>query len=52
MMHIHSTGVGVVGVYTFAIAETKVAQVMATADRADLPLLCTMEPEDGAEIDE
>ncbi|MCA9565081.1 MAG: ATP-dependent Clp protease adaptor ClpS [Myxococcales bacterium] len=46
MMHIHNHGVGVVGVYTYEIAETKVAQVMSRAQEANLPLLCTMEPED------
>lgn len=52
MMHIHNNGVGVIGVYTFEIAETKVTRVMALADKAQFPLLCTMEPEsDGEDIE-
>ena len=47
MLFIHNHGLGVVGVYTFEVAETKVSEVMAAAERATFPLLCTMEPEDG-----
>jgi ATP-dependent Clp protease adaptor protein ClpS len=36
----------VAGVYSFEIAETKVQQTMALADKHGFPLLCTMEPED------
>ena len=46
MMQVHNHGVGMIGVYTFEIAETKVATVMRLADEAQFPLLCTMEPED------
>ena len=45
MLYIRHNGIGVVGVYPHEIAETKVAQVMAAADEARYPLLCTMEPE-------
>ncbi|MGV2978706.1 ATP-dependent Clp protease adapter ClpS [Camelimonas sp. ID_303_24] len=43
MYHVHQTGVGVCGVYTFEVAETKVAQVMDFARRHQHPLQCVME---------
>lgn len=46
MLHVHQKGVGVCGVYTFEVAETKVAQVMDLARRNEHPLQCTMEKED------
>jgi len=45
MLHVHQTGVGMCGVYTYEVAETKVAQVMDAARRAQHPLQCTMEKE-------
>ncbi|MEM7679686.1 MAG: ATP-dependent Clp protease adapter ClpS [Pseudomonadota bacterium] len=45
MMHVHRRGVGLCGVYTFEIAETKVAQVMDFARANEQPLQCTMEKE-------
>ncbi|GJL97698.1 MAG: ATP-dependent Clp protease adapter protein ClpS [Hyphobacterium sp.] len=45
MLHVHQNGVGICGVFTFEIAETKVAQVMDLARRAQHPLQCTMEKE-------
>ncbi|MEO1135352.1 MAG: ATP-dependent Clp protease adapter ClpS [Pseudomonadota bacterium] len=45
MMHVHQSGVGVCGVYTYEIAETKVAQVMELSRRNQHPLQCTMERE-------
>jgi len=45
MLEVHQTGVGLCGVYTFEIAETKVAQVLAAARQAQNPLQCTMERE-------
>jgi ATP-dependent Clp protease adaptor protein ClpS len=45
MLHIHNSGVGVAGVFTAEIAETKVRKVMELAREAEFPLLCTMEPE-------
>ncbi len=44
MMHVHTKGVGVCGVYTHEIAETKVSQVMDHAKENGHPLQCTMEP--------
>ena len=43
MMHVHQKGVGTCGVYTFEVAETKVAQVMDAAKRSQHPLQCTLE---------
>jgi ATP-dependent Clp protease adaptor protein ClpS len=45
MLHVHRNGVGVCGVYTFEVAETKVAQVIELARRHQHPLQCTMEKE-------
>ena len=46
MLHAHTRGYAVAGVYSFEIAETKVQETMALADQSGFPLLCTMEPED------
>lgn len=43
MLNVHQTGIGTCGVYTFEIAETKVAQVMDAAKRNLHPLQCTLE---------
>ncbi len=45
MLTVHQNGVGVCGVYTYEVAETKVAQVVETARRHQHPLQCTMEKE-------
>ena len=45
MLTVHNKGVAVVGVYSYEIAETKVAQVMELARRNEHPLQCTMERE-------
>lgn len=45
MMHVHKKGVGLCGVYTYEVAETKVAMVMDAARAAQHPLQCTMEKE-------
>lgn len=46
MLHVHNNGVGVCGVYTYEVAETKVAQVLDLARRNEHPLQCTMEKDD------
>ena len=46
MLEIHTRGKGVCGVFTFEIAETKVAQVMAFARQHQHPLMCTVEQAD------
>ena len=43
MLEVHHRGKGICGVYTYEIAETKVAQVMGLAQEHQHPLLCTME---------
>jgi len=43
MLHVHQNGVGVCGVFTYEVAETKVAQVVDSARRNQHPLQCTME---------
>ena len=45
MLHVHNTGVGICGVYTYEVAETKVAQVLELSRRNEHPLQCTMERE-------
>ena len=45
MLHVHQHGVGVCGVFTYEVAETKVAQVVDLARRNEHPLQCTMEKE-------
>jgi len=45
MLHVHQKGVGICGVYTFEVAETKVTQVMDFARKHQHPLQCTMEKE-------
>ena len=44
MLHVHTKGKGVCGVFTFEIAETKVAQVNDYARRNEHPLKCALEP--------
>jgi ATP-dependent Clp protease adaptor protein ClpS len=43
MLHVHQKGVGVCGVYTYEVAETKVTQVMDVARQHQHPLQCTLE---------
>lgn len=45
MLHVHQKGVGVCGIYTYEVAETKVAQVIEFARQHQHPLQCTMEKE-------
>ena len=43
MLHVHQRGVGVCGVFTHELAETKATQVMDLARQNDHPLQCTIE---------
>ena len=43
MLHVHTRGKGVCGVYTFEIAETKVVQVNEFSRQNEHPLNCAME---------
>ena len=45
MLHVHQRGVGVAGVYTREIAETKASKTLRLARDHDFPLLCTIEEE-------
>jgi ATP-dependent Clp protease adaptor protein ClpS len=43
MLHVHQKGVGVCGVFSYEVAETKVSQVMDFAKQNQHPLQCTLE---------
>ena len=43
MLHVHQKGVGVCGVFSYEVAETKVNQVMDFAKENQHPLQCTLE---------
>jgi len=45
MLHVHNSGIGVAGIYTREVAETRVAQVERVARESGHPLQCSMEPE-------
>ncbi len=45
MLHVHQKGVGVCGVFTYEVAETKVNQVLSFAKQNEHPLQCTLEKE-------
>ncbi|AFT67201.1 MAG: ATP-dependent Clp protease adapter ClpS [Cycloclasticus pugetii] len=42
-MNVHTSGIGVCGIYTKDIAETKVQQVIAHSQENQHPLQCTLE---------
>lgn len=46
MLHVHYNGIGVAGVYTFEVAETKIKTVEKLARESEFPLRLSMEPED------
>ncbi len=43
MLNVHVKGIGVAGVYTYEVAEMKVAKTIAMAREQEFPLLCTIE---------
>jgi len=43
MLQVHQNGVGVCGVFTYEVAETKAQQVMDLARKNQHPLQCTLE---------
>ena len=45
MLHVHRRGVGICGVYTYEVAETKVTQTVDYARKNQHPLQCTLEKE-------
>ena len=46
MLNVHEKGLGVCGVYTFEVAETKVDTVHSIARDHGFPLKCSMEKDD------
>ena len=45
MMSVHQSGMGLAGIYTHDVAETKVKATKQLAEEHEFPLLVTMEPE-------
>ena len=45
MMHVHQSGVGVAGLFTRDVAETKVKATQSLAEQHEYPLLVTTEPD-------
>jgi ATP-dependent Clp protease adaptor protein ClpS len=45
MLNVHHRGIGVCGVFTREVAETKVHQVTGHSRKSGMPLKCTMESE-------
>ncbi len=45
MLNVHRKGIGLCGVYTYEVSETKVETVHAIARGQGFPLKCTMEKE-------
>ena len=43
MLHVHQKGVGVCGIFSYEVAETKVSQVIDFARQNQHPLQCTLE---------
>ncbi|MCP3955424.1 MAG: ATP-dependent Clp protease adapter ClpS [Desulfobacterales bacterium] len=46
MLNVHEKGIGVCGVYTYEVAETKVDSVHGIAKDHGFPLRCSMEKDD------
>ena len=46
MMHVHRRGVGICGVYTYEVAETKVTKTTHLAKAQQFPLQLSIEPTD------
>jgi ATP-dependent Clp protease adaptor protein ClpS len=45
MLNVHRSGLGLAGVYTHDVAETKLKATRQAAEEHEFPLLVTMEPE-------
>ncbi len=46
MLHVHTNGIGVAGVYTRDVAETRATKVETLARGYEFPLRCTIEEEE------
>ena len=46
MMHVHEAGMGVAGLFTRDVAETKVKATRQLAEQHEFPLMVTLEPEE------
>ena len=49
MMHVHQQGVGVAGLFTRDVAETKVKATQQLAEQHESPLLVTIEPDSNSQ---
>ncbi|MCX7807661.1 MAG: ATP-dependent Clp protease adaptor ClpS [Deltaproteobacteria bacterium] len=52
MLHVHHNGIGVAGIYTKEVAETKIHIVNKLAEKQGFPLLLTMEPDESNDSDQ
>ncbi|PID77499.1 MAG: ATP-dependent Clp protease adapter ClpS [Deltaproteobacteria bacterium] len=43
MLNVHEQGVGIAGIYTYEICETKISMVHELAEKHEFPLRCSME---------
>ena len=48
MLSVHRSGLGIAGVYTHDVADTKVKATKQMAEQHEFPLLVTMEPDEEA----
>lgn len=48
MLEVHQNGLGLAGIFTYEVAETKVALVTAEARQEGMPLKCSVDPADPA----
>jgi ATP-dependent Clp protease adaptor protein ClpS len=47
MLHVHTKGIGVAGVYTYDVAETKASQTVRFAREHEMPLQCSIRRREG-----
>ena len=52
MLHVHQKGVGICGVFTYEVAETKGSHVRDFARQHQHPLQCTIEKDGGGDDDD
>lgn len=49
MLHVHNSGIGVAGIYTYEVAETKLEATISLARQNEFPLMASMEPAEGTD---